>query len=94
MGLSIPQVPLPAKATGRGDAYDSSVPTDYREPHVDCDNCGAHADLPTPPGAHYSVGRKKLAEAGWTYRPNHAERPLVMLPHTYIWNCPDCPSVD
>lgn len=70
------------------------MPTDYREPYVECDSCQERTDLPTPEKAHYTVGRRMLVEQGWTYRPNHAERPLTMLPHTYIWACPECPSVN
>lgn len=71
-----------------------AVPTDYRDPFVVCDSCEERVDLPTPPGAHYTVGRKLLVEQGWSYRLNHAERPLIMLPHTCIWACPECPSVN
>jgi hypothetical protein len=70
------------------------VPTDYRERYVECDSCEDRVDLPVPEGAHYTVGRRVLVEQGWTYRPNPAERPLIMAPHTYIWACPDCPSVN
>ncbi|MEU9405687.1 hypothetical protein AB0E08_08270 [Streptomyces sp. NPDC048281] len=69
------------------------MPTDYREPYVDCDTCQRRADLPTPAGAHYTVGRKILAAQGWTFTVNHAERPLRLLPHTYLWACPECPPV-
>jgi hypothetical protein len=69
------------------------MPTDYRKPYVDCDNCQRRAELPTPEGEHYTVGRKILREQGWTYDINHAEQPSRLLPHTYLWACPNCPPV-
>lgn len=66
------------------------MPTDYRDSYADCDSCGTRADMPNIPGEHRTVARRRLVDQGWSCQLNHAERPVRILPYTYIWTCPDC----
>ncbi|MBM9510013.1 hypothetical protein [Actinacidiphila acididurans] len=69
------------------------MPTDYRDPLVTCDSCGATAQRPDRNSGVYEQGLHALFELGWRSRADPDERPLRGAPHGHLWSCPDCPSV-
>ena len=64
-----------------------STNTDQSAEWLACNTCGTTVPKPAP------LEYAPLWDAGWRWRGNPDERPLRLVPHTFIYSCPACPSV-